>query len=72
MAGISTGVAIWVRPGRGPRADIRGDGGDVLDEQGVTDQRLVASRGDLEVFHAEIVEELAEDGHPVRDHGVAA
>jgi protease I len=56
------------------RTDIRNAGGNVVDEEVVTDQGLVSSRSpaDLEAFCAKIVEEFAEGPHEVADAGATA
>ena len=49
------------------RTDLRNAGGEVVDEEVVTDHGLVTSRGpqDLPAFNAKIVEEIAEGKHTV-------
>jgi protease I len=56
------------------RTDIRNAGGEVVDEEVVTDQGLVSSRGpdDLPAFCAKLVEEFAEGEHKVHDEGATA
>jgi protease I len=56
------------------RTDIRNAGGNVVDEEVVTDQGLVSSRSpdDLPAFCAKLVEEFAEGEHRVHDEGVTA
>ena len=56
------------------RTDIRNAGGNVVDEEVVTDQGLVSSRGpdDLPAFCAKVIEEFAEGAHQVHDEGATA
>jgi protease I len=56
------------------RTDIRNAGGNVVDEEVVTDQGLVSSRSpdDLPAFCTKIVEEFAEGRHQVHDEGATA
>jgi protease I len=53
------------------RTDIRNAGGNVVDEEVVTDHDLVSSRSpaDLEGFCAKIVEEFAKGPHEVANAG---
>jgi protease I len=56
------------------RTDIRNAGGNVVDEEVVTDQGLVSSRNpdDLPGFCAKIIEEFAEGPHEVADADATA
>jgi protease I len=56
------------------RTDIRNAGGNVVDEEVVTDQGLVSSRNpdDLPAFCAKIIEEFAEGPHEVAGAGATA
>jgi protease I len=56
------------------RTDIRNAGGNVVDEEVVTDKGLVSSRNpdDLPAFCAKVVEEFAEGVHSVADAGATA
>jgi protease I len=56
------------------RTDIRNAGGNVVDEEVVTDQGLVSSRDpdDLPAFCAKVIEEFAEGAHQVHDEGATA
>ncbi len=56
------------------RTDIANAGGNVVDEEVVTDQGLVSSRSpdDLPAFCAKITEEFAEGRHQVHDEGATA
>jgi protease I len=56
------------------RTDLRNAGGNVVDEEVVTDQGLVTSRSpdDLSAFCSKIVEEFGEGEHQVHDEGATA
>ncbi|CAN5550667.1 hypothetical protein BH20ACT19_BH20ACT19_10430 [soil metagenome] len=55
-------------------AGARNAGGNVVDEEVVTDEGLVSSRSpdDLPAFCAKLVEELAEGAHDVHPEGATA
>jgi protease I len=61
---------ISAEAGEGPTlaTDIRNAGGTWIDQEVVTDQGLVTSRGpdDLPTFCAKVVEEFAEGKHPAQ------
>ncbi|MDN5747884.1 MAG: type 1 glutamine amidotransferase [Pseudonocardia sp.] len=68
-AGLAKGRTLTSYPSLW--TDLRNAGATVVDEEVVTDDGLVSSRGpaDLSAFCAKVVEEFAEGAHQVHDEG---